>query len=70
MENPTDEMIDALEPSQPQEEGFHITKLSARDSERLLAVLQNPPPGEELKKRVQPRRECGSFAHERFDLLR
>ncbi len=51
IENPTDEMIENLEPSAPGEEGFHITKLSARDSQTLLDLLQNPPaPNEELKK--------------------
>jgi len=51
IENPTDEMIDNLEASAPGEDGFHITKLSERDSKTLLDLLQNPPPpGEELKK--------------------
>lgn len=51
IENPTDEMIENLEASQPGEEGFHITKLSERDSKTLLDLLQNPPePGEGLKK--------------------
>ncbi|BCM91660.1 hypothetical protein IAD21_03535 [Abditibacteriota bacterium] len=51
IENPTDEMIENLEASKPEEDGFHITKLSERDSKALLDLLQNPPaPGEELKK--------------------
>ncbi len=51
IENPTDEMIDNLEASAPGEDGFHITKLSARDSKTLLDLLQNPPaPSEELIK--------------------
>lgn len=51
IENPTDEMIQNLEASAPGEDGFHITKLSERDSKTLLDLLQNPPaPGEELKK--------------------
>jgi len=50
IENPTDEMIENLEPSAPGEEGFHITKLSERDSKTLLDLLQNPPaPNEALK---------------------
>ena len=31
IENPTDEMIENLEASAPGEDGFHVTKLSARD---------------------------------------
>ncbi len=51
IENPTDEMTDNLEASAPGEDGFHVTKLSARDSKILLDVLQNPPPpSEELKR--------------------
>ena len=51
IENPTDAMIDNLEVSAPDEDGFRVTKLSARDSQTLLDLLQNPPaPGEELKK--------------------
>ena len=54
IENPTNEMIENLEASAPGEDGFHVTKLSARDSKILLDVLQNPPPpGEELKKARQ-----------------
>lgn len=50
IENPTDEMIENLEPSAPGEDGFHITKLSERDSRQLLDLLQNPPePNEALK---------------------
>lgn len=50
IENPTDEMIDNLEASAPGEDGFHITKLSERDSKTLLELLQNPPaPSEALK---------------------
>ena len=56
IENPTDEMIENLEASAPGEDGFHVTKLSARDSKILLDVLQNPPPpSEELK---QARRDA------------
>ncbi len=51
IENPTDEMIENLEASKAGEDGFHITKLSERDSKTLLDLLQNPPaPGEELQK--------------------
>jgi len=51
IENPTDEMIENLEPSALSEDGFHITKLSERDSKTLLDLLQNPPPpNEELKR--------------------
>lgn len=51
IEQPTDEMIENLEASSPGEEGFHISKLSERDSKTLLDLLQNPPsPNEELKK--------------------
>ena len=51
IENPTSEIIENLEPSAPSEDGFHITKLSERDSKPLLDLLQNPPPpSEELKK--------------------
>ena len=56
IENPTDEMIENIEASAPDEDGFHVTKLSARDSAILLDILQNPPPpGEELK---QARRDA------------
>lgn len=51
IENPTDEMIRNLEASAPGDDGFHITKLSERDSKTLLDFLQNPPaPNDELKK--------------------
>ncbi len=51
IENPTSEMIDNLEASAPEDDGFHVTKLSVRDSKVLLDMLQNPPlPSEELKK--------------------
>ena len=50
IENPTDEMIENLEPSQPGEEGFRITKLSARDSHRFIEILENhSEPSEEVK---------------------
>ena len=50
IENPTGEMIENLEASSPGEEGFHITKLSERDSKTLLGLLQNPPaPNEAMK---------------------
>ena len=49
-ENPTDDRSENLEASAPGEDGFHVTKLSARDAAILLNVLQNPPPpSEELK---------------------
>lgn len=58
IEQPTGEMIDALESSAPGEEGFHITKLSERDSKTLLDLLQNPPaPNEELKKAREARKQ-------------
>ena len=57
IENPTDEMIENLEASKSEEDGFHITKLSERDSKTLLNLLQNPPPpGEELKKARETRK--------------
>ena len=43
IENPTDEMIENLQASEPGEEGFHITKLSERDSKLLIEMLTNPP---------------------------
>lgn len=56
IENPTSEMIDNLEASALAEDGFHVTKLSARDSKVVLDMLQNPPPpSEELK---QARRDA------------
>ncbi len=54
IENPTNEIIENLEASAPGEDGFHVTKLSERDSKVLLDILQNPPPpSEELKKARQ-----------------
>ena len=48
--NPTDEMIENLEPSAPGEEGFHITKLSERDSKRFIDILtDDSEPSEEVK---------------------
>lgn len=50
IENPTDEMIENLEASQPGEDGFHITKLSERDSKRLVEILTDESePSEEVK---------------------
>lgn len=50
IEQPTGEMIDALEPSAPGEEGFHIIKLSERDSKRLIEILEDDSePSEEVK---------------------
>ena len=50
IENPTSEMIDNLEASAPGENGFHVTKLSARDSAKFIEMLENPPePSEETK---------------------
>ena len=43
IENPTDEMIENLEASAPDEDGFHVTKLSARDSAKFVEMLENPP---------------------------
>lgn len=49
IENPTDEMIQNLEASQPGEDGFHITKLSGRDSKRFLEILEDDSePSEEV----------------------
>ena len=50
IENPTDEMIENLEASQPGEDGFHVTKLSARDSARFIEMLEDDAePSEEVK---------------------
>ena len=50
IENPTDEMVENLEPSGPGEDGFHITKLSERDSKRFIDILtDNSEPSEEVK---------------------
>ena len=50
IENPTSEMIDNLEASAPGEDGFHVTKLSARDSAKFIEMLENPPePSEEVR---------------------
>ncbi len=50
IENPTDEMIQNLEASAPGEDGFHITKLSERDSKRFLEILEDDSePSEEVK---------------------
>ena len=50
IENPTEEMIENLGASQPGEEGFHITKLSERDSKRLVEILtDDSEPSEEVK---------------------
>jgi len=50
IENPADEMIENLEASTPGEEGFHITKLSARDSRRFLEIVADASePTEEVK---------------------
>lgn len=58
IEQPTDEIIEALEASQPGEDGFHITKLSERDSKTLLGLLQNPPaPSEALKEAHEARKQ-------------
>lgn len=58
IEQPTDEMIENLESSAPGEEGFHITKLSERDSKTLLDLLQNPPaPNQALKEAREARKQ-------------
>jgi len=50
IENPTDEMIKNLEASAPNEDGFHITKLSERDSKRFIDILtDDSEPSEEVK---------------------
>ncbi len=50
IENPTGEMIQNLEASAPGEEGFHINKLSERDSKRFLEILEDDSePSEEVK---------------------
>lgn len=50
IEQPSGEMIEALEASKPGEEGFHITKLSERDSKRLVEILEDDSePSEEVK---------------------
>jgi len=50
IENPTSEIIENLEPSAPSEDGFHITKLSERDSKRFIDILaDDSEPSEEVK---------------------
>ena len=50
IENPTDEMIENLEASAPGEDGFHVTKLSARDSARFIEMLEDDtPPSAEVQ---------------------
>ena len=58
IENPTDEMIENLTATAPGEDGFHVTKLSARDSARFIEMSENPPePSEETKVRWRKMRE-------------
>lgn len=58
IENPTDEMIDNLETSAPGEDGFHITKLSERDSKRFIEILEDDSePSEEVKANWRRARE-------------
>ena len=52
IENPTDEMIDNLEASAPGEDGFHLTKLSERDSRRLVEILEDESEPSEAAKAV------------------
>ena len=50
IENPTDEMIENLEASRPGEDGFHVTKLSERDSMRFIEILtDDSEPSEAIK---------------------
>lgn len=50
IENPTDEMIANLEASRVGEEGFHVTKLTERDSKRFIEILaDNAEPTEATK---------------------
>ena len=58
IENPTSEMIDNLEASAPDEDGFHVTKLSARDAAQFVEMLENPPePSEEVRATLMRARE-------------
>ncbi len=52
IENPTDEMMENLEACKPEDDGVHITKLSKRDSRRLIEILTDElEPSEEVKAR-------------------
>ncbi len=51
-------MIENIEASAPGDDGFHVTKLSARDSAIFVEMLENPPePSEEVKARWRQMRE-------------
>lgn len=58
IENPTTEMLAALQASAPAEDGFHVTKLSARDSKVFIEMLDgNSEPSEEVKATLVRARE-------------